>query len=281
MSRVSVVIPAYQNAATIAETVDSVLAQDFDDLELIIADHSSTDGTAAILERYAGDPRVTLLSTAPGGGAHRNWQRVTDAATGDYLKLLPGDDLLAHPRVIERQAAALDADPDAVLVTGRRDILDASGRVLVRGRGLGRLVGRHDGRAAIRASVRAGTNLLGEPGAVLFRREALVGAGGWDGRYAYLIDQASYARVLLRGPMIGLDFVVSGFRVNAGQWSVALARQQAEQADAFHHAFAAEQPGVLSEADLRTGERRVRLAALGRRAFYAVHRRRLRLPGGG
>jgi len=70
-------------------------------------------------------------------------------------------------------------------------------------------------------------------------------------------------------------------RVNAGQWSIALSRQQAEQAIAFHHAFAAEHPGLLSDSDIRTGDRRARFAALGRRAFYALNRRRLRLPDGG
>ena len=280
MTRVSIVVPAYQNAMTIAETVRSVLDQDHEDLELVVADHSSTDGTRAALDPFAEDPRVRLLTTPAGGGAARNWQRVTDAATGEYLKLLPGDDLL-RPGAVSAQAAALDADPGAVLVAGKRDILDAAGAVLVAGRGLGPLVGRHDGREAIRATVRAGTNLLGEPGAVLFRRGALAMAGGWDARHAYLIDQASYARVLLAGPMIGLDAVLSGFRVNAGQWSMALARQQAAQTIEFHHAFAEEHPGVLTDSDIRFGDRRARFAALGRRAFYALYRRRLRLTDGG
>lgn len=275
-ARVSVVVPAYQNAMTIAETMDSILGQEGVALEVVAADHGSTDGTAAVLERYSTDPRVTLLTTPSGGGAARNWQRVTDAATGDYVKLVPGDDLL-RPGALAAQAAALDADPDAVLVAGKRDILDARGSVLMRGRGLGPLVGRHEGSAAIAASVRAGTNLLGEPGAVLLRRDALAAAGGWDARYAYLIDQASYARVLLTGAMIGLDRVVSGFRVNAGQWSIALSREQASQAIAFHHEFAADHPGVLTASDLRAGDRRARRAALSRRAFYALHRRRLRL----
>lgn len=280
MSRVSVVIPAYQNAATIAETVASALDQDAPVLEVIVADHSSTDGTLAALEPLSGDRRLRVLSTPAGGGAARNWQRVTDAASGEFLKLVPGDDVIL-PGSIAVQAAALEAAPDAVLVAGRRDIVDARGATLVSGRGLGALVGRHDGRAAIRACVRAGTNLLGEPGAVMFRRNALESVGGWDGRYAYLIDQASYSRVLLSGPMIGIDRVVSTFRISAGQWSIALAREQASQTIAFHHAFAAEHPGVLDDEDLRVGDRRARFAALARRGFYALHRRRLTLPPGG
>ncbi|AZS41052.1 Hyaluronan synthase [Microbacterium oxydans] len=67
--RVSVVIPAYNNAKVIGETIDSVLAQEGVDLELVIADHSSTDGTRAVIEQYESDPRVTLLDTPSGGGA--------------------------------------------------------------------------------------------------------------------------------------------------------------------------------------------------------------------
>jgi len=279
VTRVSVVVPAFRNAATIAETMRSILEQDHPDLEVIVADHSSDDATLEELEPFADDPRVTLLTTPAGGGAARNWRRVTEAATGEYVKLVPGDDLL-RPGALTAQSVALDAEPHAVLVAGKRDILDARGAVLVADRGLGALVGRHDGRAAIVATVRAGTNLLGEPGAVLMRAEAFAASGGWDEREAYLIDQASYARLLLTGPMVGLDRVVSGFRVNAGQWSVALAREQAAQAIRFHHAFAAEHPGVLAAGDLRVGDRRARRAALGRRAFYALHRRRLRLPDG-
>lgn len=276
-ARVSVVVPAFRNAATIAATIASVLEQSVFGLELVIADHSSDDATAKTIAGLPADPRVRVLDPTPaGGGAVRNWQRVTDAATGEYLLLLPGDDVL-RPGALAALAAALDERPRAVLAAGRRDILDASGRVLVAGRGLGPLVGEHDGRAAVRATVRAGTNLLGEPGAVLFRRAALAAAGGWDGRYAYLIDEASYARTLLQGTMVGVDATVAGFRVNAGQWSIALSREQARQAIEFHHRFRDEHADVIDAADVRRGDRRARTAALARRAFYLVHRRRLRL----
>lgn len=276
-ARVSVVIPAYRNVRTIHDAVASVLEQDVDGLEVVIADHSSGDGTHAVLEEFATDPRLRSLEPTPlGGGAVRNWQRVTDAAEGEYLLLLPGDDLL-RPGAIAALAGALDRHPHAVLAAGRRDILDAHGRVLIADRGLGPLVGEHDGPDAIRTTVRAGTNLLGEPGAVLLRRAALERAGGWDGRYAYLIDEASYARVLLDGKMVGVDATVAGFRVNTGQWSVALSREQARQAIEFHHRFAVEHPGVLTERDVRIGDLRARAAAAARRVFYVVHRRRLRL----
>ena len=76
--RVSVVVPAFQNAPFIRATVASVLAQTYPDFELVIADHGSSDGTWEILQELAADPRVRLLRTSAGGGAVRNWNRVTE-----------------------------------------------------------------------------------------------------------------------------------------------------------------------------------------------------------
>jgi glycosyltransferase involved in cell wall biosynthesis len=135
-----VVIPTYNNAAYLMDTLESVLAQDYDDFEVIVADHSSTDGTAVLLQRYAEHPRVRLLTTEAGGGALRNWNRVSQAATGELLKLVCGDDLLA-PTALSQQVAAFDAHSTAVLVAAQRDIVDAHGRPIVRGRGLAGLKG--------------------------------------------------------------------------------------------------------------------------------------------
>ena len=76
--RVSVVVPAYNNAEYLAATLDSVLAQEFTDYELVVADHSSSDATAEILGRYASHPKVRVLPPTPtGGGALANWNRVS------------------------------------------------------------------------------------------------------------------------------------------------------------------------------------------------------------
>lgn len=272
--KLSVVIPAYNNADFIEATVDSVLTQDFDDFELIIADHSSTDATADVLRGYGDDSRVALLRTPSGGGARRNWQRVTDAAAGTYLKLVCGDDLL-YPGALSAQVAALDSYPSAVVVASRRDILDARGRRIVSARGLQGLSGLVRGVDAVRQTVRLGTNVFGEPMCVMLRRDALDRVGGWDGRFPYLIDMTSYSNALLDGDLVALERTVGGFRVNAGQWSVALAGQQAGQAKAYNRWFQAKIPDTIGALDVWLGNRRAELTAIQRRAFYAVFRRRL------
>jgi len=277
MPRLSVVIPAYNNADYIAETMRSILAQDFDDFEVIVADHSSTDDTVAVLEEFSSDPRVTIVNTPAGGGAPRNWRRVSELATGELIKLVCGDDLL-YPGALSAHVEAFDAHPDAVLVASRRDILDARGEPLIRARGLDGLIGRAEGTVAIRATVRAGTNLFGEPACVTMRRADLEAAGGWIGDDPYLIDEASYAAVLRRGPMVGLEGPHAGFRVNDGQWSVALAADQASQVRSFHRRTAESIPGLLTGGDVAMGNARATILSLARRAVYMVYARRLRAP---
>ncbi|MCS5722010.1 glycosyltransferase [Herbiconiux sp. CPCC 203407] len=273
MPKLSVVIPAFQNAAYIEATMRSVLSQDHDDFELVVADHSSTDATPQLLEKYAADPRVRLLTTPTGGGAEANWRRVSEAATGEYLKLLPGDDVL-YPGALRAHSEALDAHPGVVLVSSPRDIVDARGRVTIRDRGLQGVARRvQPGVEAVRTTVRKGTNVFGEPGCVTMRRAVLEEAGGWDARFPYLIDQTGYTKVLLRGDYLPVDRTLAAFRVNDTQWSVALMDDQAAQARAYHRWCHEEAPETITEADVRLGDRRASVMALARRAYYALNSR--------
>ena len=149
--RVSVVVPAYNNAEYIAETIESILRQTFTDFELIIADHSSTDETLSIIEEYD-DPRIRVLSTEAGGGAKRNWDRVTAEATGEFVKLVCGDDTI-FPTSLEAQVTAFDSHPSAVLVASQRTLVDANGKTVIAARGLGGLSGLVSGREIGRAHV--------------------------------------------------------------------------------------------------------------------------------
>ena len=273
--RVSVVVPAYNNAQYLAATLDSVLAQDFTDYELVVADHSSSDATAEILGRYASHPKVRVLPPTPtGGGALANWNRVSRHARGELLKLVCGDDLVA-PGLLREQVGALDAHPGAVLVACTRDVIDASGRVLIHDRGLAGLEGRVSGADALRATVRAGTNIFGEPGCVLFRRDLLELEGGWDSTWPYLIDQATYARILMHGDMVALRMPLASFRISAGQWSVRLAGQHAGQSMAFHKWLQQAHPGLLSVGDVVLGNMRTMALGIARRAAYFWLRRRM------
>jgi glycosyltransferase involved in cell wall biosynthesis len=272
--RVSVVVPSYNNASFIEATMDSILSQTFEDFELVVADHSSGDGTWQRLQRYAADPRVRLLRTEAGGGAHRNWARVTAAARGELVKLVCGDDII-YPDCLGVQVEAMDANPSVVLVAAQRDLIDARGGIVKARRGLAGLTGRVPGRVAARHTVVAGSNIFGEPACVLIRRETLKHAGGWDGRHPFVIDEATYVNVLLGGDFFGIDTALVAFRLSSGQWSVRLAREQSDQVIRFHHRLADDAPGLLSRTDLFCGDVRARGMAYTRRLAYLWVGRRM------
>ena len=272
---VSVVIPTFQSAAFVKRTLNSVLAQTYSSFEVVVADHGSTDGTWEKLQPYVGDPRVRTLRTEPGGGAERNWNRVTDEATGTYLKLVCADDLI-YPSCLAEQVRVMEEHPDVALVAAKRDLVDPGDGVLIRGRGLGGLAGKVSGPTAIRTAVRAGSNIFGEPACVLLRTELVQKVGGWSGQQPYLIDEDLYVKVLGHGDFFAVPKTLAAFRVSDTQWSVDLARKQASQAAAFHRRVRATQPEAVSAADVRIGSMRAAGMAWARRAAYLVWRRRMR-----
>jgi hypothetical protein len=104
---ITLVIPAYNRASLIAETLDSALNQTEPFLEIIVVDDGSTDGTAAVLDRY-GD-RIRRLHVA-NGGVQRARNLGVAAATGQYVALCDSDDLL-EPGYVETMRSWLVAHP--------------------------------------------------------------------------------------------------------------------------------------------------------------------------
>jgi glycosyltransferase involved in cell wall biosynthesis len=271
---VSVVVPVYNCVAFIDATMQSILAQTFRDFELLVSDNASTDGTWEALQRYTVDPRVRLTRHASNVAATVNFNAVTDRASGEFIKLVCSDDVL-YPDSLAVQVAALVAHPSAVLAASSRDIIDATGMPVLRDRGLRGLRGEITGTEAIRRAVLAGSH-FGEPMALLFRRQALADAGGWDGRFSYEIDLATCCAVLLRGNLVAVSGPLAAFRVSHSQWSTQLMRGQIEQTIAFYRELAAMHPGLLGRRHLLLGTARARVNALGRRAVYLWLSRRMR-----
>lgn len=276
----SVCIPTFNSSAFVAETIESVLGQDHPSFELVIADHGSTDSTPDILQRYADDPRVRIVAGPPGGGAQANWNRATGLARGKYVKLVCADDPL-YVACVSSQAAVLDEHPDVVLVASQRDIVDAHGRIVFRGRGLAGLKGRVSGPEAVRRSVRVGTNIFGEPSSVLMRASAMRAAGPWSDALPYLIDEDMYVRVLQHGDFFALPTALATFRLSTTSWSLSLAREQAAQNRAFHQVVKEAYPGHIGSADVFLGGLWSEGNAWARRVVYLGLRRRLRAPADG
>lgn len=110
MPRVSVIIPTYNRADYVCEAIDSVLAQTFQDIEVIIVDDGSTDRTQEVLEAYEDRIRVYRQDNA-GVSAARN--KGIELAYGDWIAFLDSDDRWL-PEKLQRQMAFIAAHPDVV-----------------------------------------------------------------------------------------------------------------------------------------------------------------------
>lgn len=97
---VSIITVVYNGADTIAEAIDSVLAQTYPAIEYIIVDGGSTDGTQAIVAGY-GD-RISRFVSEPDEGLYDAMNKGVRMATGDVIGILNADDLYRHPDVISR-----------------------------------------------------------------------------------------------------------------------------------------------------------------------------------
>ena len=126
--RVSIGLPVYNGENYLALAIDSLLAQTFQEFELIISDNASTDGTAAICRDYAArDSRICYLREPENRGAAWNFNRLVGLAQGEYFKWAAHDDLCA-PAWLSRCVEILDRDPDVVLAFTRHQPIDADGK---------------------------------------------------------------------------------------------------------------------------------------------------------
>lgn len=105
---VSILIPVYNRATILPETIDSALAQTYPNIEVVIADNCSTDGTWELIQNYARkDTRIKAFRNDSNIGPVRNWLRCVDEAQGEYGKLLFSDDLM-FPQFLERTVPYLE-----------------------------------------------------------------------------------------------------------------------------------------------------------------------------
>ena len=96
--KVSIITSCYNRAATIRDAVESVLAQDYNDIEYIVIDGASSDGTLAILEEYR--DRIDILVSEPDGGMYEAINKGIRLATGDIIGLLHSDDVFFDRRTV-------------------------------------------------------------------------------------------------------------------------------------------------------------------------------------
>ncbi len=206
---VSVCIPSYNHANYIGRTIESVLAQDFQDLEIVITDDASTDDTVGEVLRFS-DPRIRLFrhdrNQGPSIAANNNIRN----ARGDFICLLPSDDLY-EPTKVGKQIRLLRARPEVGAVFSHMHYVGEDGQPIAREanqmarpRDMSRV-------AALRNFFFEG-NCLAAPTAMI-RREIFDVIGDFDPRLLQTQDFDFWIRLCLRYEIALIEEPLVGYRI--------------------------------------------------------------------
>jgi glycosyltransferase involved in cell wall biosynthesis len=192
---VTVLIGAYENERTVPRAIASILAQTEPDLELIVIDDGSRDGSAAVAaEAIGSDPRGRVMRLDRNLGIARSLNEGMRVAAAPVVAIQDADDYSA-PERLQRQLAALAADPRVAVVGARMREVDPDGRVL-------------RPRTSFAAGEVNPVLLRFNPipnGSTAFRRGVVLALGGYDPRYRYATEYDLWLRIAERHRLLALD----------------------------------------------------------------------------
>lgn len=239
---VTIITPAYNRATLIAETIESILAQDYPHLEYLVLDDGSTDATLDVIRRYAG--RLHWESH-PNMGETLTVNKGLALARGAIVGVVNSDDPLL-PGAVSRAVETLRAVPGAVVAYPDWQLIDERGNPLqvVRSRDF-----------VSRAEMVRGHYCLPGPGA-FFRREVIEQTGGRDPAFRYVGDFDFWLRAGLLGDFVRIPEVTATFRTHADSASVC------SQSDAMAEEHLRVIEKVFSAGDLPAELEEVRAEAL-------------------
>lgn len=212
---VTVGMPVYNGEAYLADAIESVLAQTMGDLELVVCDNASTDGTEAIGRDFARrDARVRYCRNATNLGAAPNYNRAFALGRGRYFKWLAHDDRIL-PAYLARTVAVMEERPQVVLCNTVVDVIDDQGAMM--GSYASILEAADTESPAARFAVfilqpHTGSDIFG-----LMRRTALEGSVLHPSFHG--ADRALLAQLALRGRMLQLPEHLQQIREHGGRYT--------------------------------------------------------------
>jgi glycosyltransferase involved in cell wall biosynthesis len=214
--RVSVIMAVYNEEPFLAEAVQSVLAQGFQDFEIIISDDGSTDATLAIAESLAArDPeRIRVIRAERNQGKPFALNRALAIRRGELIAWLDGDDVMLAGK-LERQVQALDADPRAAGCAHDAEMFDSDS---------GRTLGRFSTAANGRALRSGGIELWFDPTyrmlpSATMIRSKLCPPAGFDERLTFTNDWLFDIEVFRQGRCVAIDAPLVRYRRHADNFT--------------------------------------------------------------
>jgi glycosyltransferase involved in cell wall biosynthesis len=194
----------YNAAATIEESVQSVLAQTFTDFELVLVDNCSTDESITIVQKLA-DPRIRIFALDKNHGRTPALNIALNNARGQYIAILDADDTSTLDR-FALQVDCLDNQPKVVLVASWYRNIDASGKLIN---------AVETPTEHIDLVRRLASNCPFMNSAVMFRTNAIRALGGYDPRFEYSQDLALWLGLATLGEFKILPNFLTSIRLTS------------------------------------------------------------------
>ncbi|MEI6401514.1 MAG: glycosyltransferase [Actinomycetota bacterium] len=253
---VSVLLPAYNAESFVGDAIESVLAQTLASFELVIVNDGSTDSTATLLDRYCSDPRVRIIDNGSNRGLVASLNRGLAECRSELVARLDADDT-SEPTRLERQFALFEKNQRLVLsaTAYRRVRPDGS---LIR---VGHPPSTH---AELAASHLTGNRLCHS--AVMFRRRAVIDAGGYRAEWFPVEDFDLWLRLCTAGEFTAVTSEEVVYLDNPDGISATRAAHQQQMTQARVDLELSRLSG-LSIDDKSSNVQRVRAAARARRAL--------------
>jgi glycosyltransferase involved in cell wall biosynthesis len=223
---VTIAIPIHNGAEFLAETIDSARLQTYSNLEILLLENGSIDGSMEIAQHYELiDKRIKLIPSQELLSVERNFTRGIDLATGIYLKILCSDDLIDHD-CVEKQVLVLENNPGIATCTSLKRVITSSGKIVIKQRGFPAGKNSMNRQVALRKSCLAGTNYFEGTFATLYRTQIARACSPFSLKYPYALEMDFCARTLDFGDLYVLQEVTGSYRARSNSYSTEVSNAQ-------------------------------------------------------
>lgn len=217
-------MPTFNSSRFLRQALDSLLEQTYPNIELIVSDNASTDETPEILKEYSAKSTIRLLLNSENIGAGGNFNRLVQAARGDYIAIYHADDIYS-PTIVADSVARFTTNPSLGLVGTLALVIDEQGSVTGRYHLPASLVGNGDGNFSFDDAfsgvlLTKGDQIFFVTSSIMVRRAVYLQVGYFDQQtYKSSVDYEMWLRIAHKFPVTVISEPLMSYRIHGNQGS--------------------------------------------------------------